>query len=46
MKDYKKSREKVKQVLNKTEEDEPEWVEVVVDLLLSFYSKNNHLLRS
>ncbi|XP_003704944.2 MYB binding protein 1a [Megachile rotundata] len=27
-------------------EDEPEWVEVVVDLLLSFYSKNSHLLRS
>lgn len=27
-------------------DDEPEWVEVVVDLLLSFYSKNSHLLRS
>ncbi|XP_017763658.1 PREDICTED: myb-binding protein 1A [Eufriesea mexicana] len=31
---------------NKTQDDEPEWVEVVVDLLLSFYSKNSHLLRS
>ncbi|XP_034183243.1 MYB binding protein 1a isoform X1 [Osmia lignaria lignaria] len=41
----KKSR-KGKASSNKTEEDEPEWVEVVVDLLLSFYSKNNHLLRS
>ncbi|KOC64165.1 Myb-binding protein 1A [Habropoda laboriosa] len=30
----------------KKEEDEPEWVEVVIDLLLSFYSKNSHLLRS
>lgn len=30
----------------KKDEDEPEWVEVVVDLLLSFYSKNSHLLRS
>ncbi|XP_017879918.1 myb-binding protein 1A-like protein [Ceratina calcarata] len=30
----------------KKEKDEPEWVEVVVDLLLSFYSKNSHLLRS
>ncbi|XP_029041713.1 myb-binding protein 1A-like protein [Osmia bicornis bicornis] len=41
----KKSR-KGKAGSNKTEQDEPEWVEVVVDLLLSFYSKNNHLLRS
>lgn len=31
---------------NKKLNDEPEWVEVVVDLLLSFYSKNSHLLRS
>ncbi|XP_076618481.1 MYB binding protein 1a isoform X1 [Colletes latitarsis] len=28
------------------DDDEPEWVEVVVDLLLSFYSRNDHLLRS
>lgn len=41
----KKSR-KGKASSNKTDENEPEWVEVVVDLLLSFYSKNNHLLRS
>lgn len=27
-------------------EEEPHWVEVVVDLLLSFLSRNNHLLRS
>lgn len=27
-------------------EDEPEWVEVVVDLILSFLSINSHLLRS
>lgn len=27
-------------------EEEPEWVEVVVDLLLSLLSRNNHLLRS
>lgn len=32
--------------VNKEQNDEPEWVEVVVDLLLSFYSKNSHLLRS
>ncbi|PBC32395.1 Myb-bindingA [Apis cerana cerana] len=32
--------------VNKEQDDEPEWVEVVVDLLLSFYSKNSHLLRS
>lgn len=29
-----------------TEEEEPEWVEVVVDLLLSLLSRDNHLLRS
>ncbi|XP_014470444.1 PREDICTED: DNA polymerase V-like [Dinoponera quadriceps] len=28
------------------EEEEPHWVEVVVDLLLSLLSRNNHLLRS
>lgn len=27
-------------------EEEPHWVEVIVDLLLSLLSKNNHLLRS
>lgn len=27
-------------------ENEPEWVEVIVDLLLSLLSRNNHLLRS
>ncbi|EZA51443.1 Myb-binding protein 1A [Ooceraea biroi] len=27
-------------------EEEPQWVEVVVDLLLSLLSRNNHLLRS
>jgi DNA polymerase phi len=27
-------------------EDEPQWVEVVVDLFLSLLSRNNHLLRS
>lgn len=37
---------KSKVEINKKKVDEPEWVEVVVDLLLSFYSKNNHLLRS
>ncbi|KZC14630.1 PREDICTED: DNA polymerase V [Dufourea novaeangliae] len=41
----KKSR-KSKVGINENEDDEPEWVEVAVDLLLSFYSKNNHLLRS
>ncbi|XP_076236733.1 MYB binding protein 1a [Calliopsis andreniformis] len=38
----KKSKIKIK----KNKENEPEWVEVVVDLILSFYSKNSHLLRS
>lgn len=37
---------KSKMKINKNREDEPEWVEVVVELLLSFYSKNSHLLRS
>lgn len=33
--------------LNNTDtEEEPEWIEVVVDLLLSLLSKNDHLLRS
>nr|XP_033331334.1 myb-binding protein 1A [Megalopta genalis] len=41
-----KKSKKNKVRINKKEEDEPEWVEVVVDLLLSFYSKNDHLLRS
>ncbi|CAL7951593.1 unnamed protein product [Xylocopa violacea] len=40
-----KKSKKYKAGINKNE-DEPEWVEVVVDLLLSFYSKNSHLLRS
>lgn len=31
---------------NEGSEDEPEWVEVIVDLLLSLLSRNNHLLRS
>lgn len=35
-----------KQLHNKKVEEEPEWVEVVVDLLLSLLSKNNHLMRS
>lgn len=28
------------------EQEEPQWVEVIVDLLLSLLSRNNHLLRS
>lgn len=31
---------------NATVDEEPHWVEVVVDLLLSLLSRNNHLLRS
>ncbi|KAG7212195.1 hypothetical protein KM043_012535 [Ampulex compressa] len=31
---------------NGKKEEEPEWVEVVVDLLLSLLSRNSHLLRS
>ena len=41
-----KKSKKSKAGVKKNDEDEPEWVEVVVDLLLSFYSKNSHLLRS
>ncbi|CAK9816347.1 Myb-binding protein 1A [Anthophora quadrimaculata] len=41
-----KESNKCKTGSKKRKEDEPEWVEVVVDLLLSFYSKNSHLLRS
>ncbi|XP_076642327.1 MYB binding protein 1a [Halictus rubicundus] len=41
-----KKTKKSKIAISKKKEDEPEWVEVVVDLLLSFYSKNDHLLRS
>ncbi|KAL6259582.1 hypothetical protein P5V15_009499 [Pogonomyrmex californicus] len=40
----KKSKEHKK--LNTVTEDEPQWVEVVVDLLLSLLSKNDHLFRS
>lgn len=42
------SKSKKRKAGNKKEvaEDEPEWVEVVIDLILSFYSKNSHLLRS
>lgn len=32
--------------LKNVAEEEPEWIEVVVDLLLSLLSKNDHLLRS
>lgn len=28
------------------EQEEPQWIEVIVDLLLSLLSRNNHLLRS
>ncbi|XP_071636162.1 myb-binding protein 1A [Temnothorax longispinosus] len=35
-----------KRLENTTTEEEPEWVEVVVDLLLSLLSKNDHLFRS
>ncbi|XP_043262610.1 myb-binding protein 1A isoform X2 [Colletes gigas] len=41
-----KKSKKYKGGSDKDDEDEPEWVEVVVDLLLSFYSRNDHLLRS
>ncbi|CAD1478873.1 unnamed protein product [Heterotrigona itama] len=41
-----KQSKKHKTINKKKPDDEPEWVEVVVDLLLSFYSKNSHLLRS
>ncbi|XP_054014556.1 myb-binding protein 1A-like [Hylaeus anthracinus] len=41
-----KKSKKSKVKIDGDDEDEPEWVEVVVDLLLSFYSKNDHLLRS
>ncbi|XP_031845505.1 MYB binding protein 1a [Nomia melanderi] len=41
-----KRSQKRKVEINEKQENEPEWVEVVVDLLLSFYSKNDHLLRS
>ncbi|KAL0130921.1 hypothetical protein PUN28_002485 [Cardiocondyla obscurior] len=35
-----------KKINNVATEEEPEWVEVVVDLLLSLLSKNDHLFRS
>lgn len=35
-----------KKLNNAATEEEPEWVEVVVDLLLSLLSKNDHLFRS
>lgn len=35
-----------KQLINAGAEEEPKWVEVVVDLLLSLLSRDNHLLRS
>lgn len=41
----KKSKEHTR-VNNIAVEMEPHWVEVIVDLLLSFLSRNNHLLRS
>lgn len=33
-------------VKEEVDEDEPQWVEVVVDLMLSLLSRSNHLLRS
>jgi len=42
----KKSKGHNKKLDNAAKEEEPEWVEVVVDLLLSFLSKNDHLFRS
>lgn len=41
-----KKSKKRKKLNNATAEEEPEWVEVVVDLLLSLLSRDNHLLRS
>ncbi|XP_018398314.1 PREDICTED: uncharacterized protein LOC108776257 [Cyphomyrmex costatus] len=41
-----KKSKKHKKLNNTDMEEEPEWVEVVVDLLLSFLSKNDHLFRS
>ena len=46
---YEKSNSKKKRrksAANKTvDEEEPEWIEVVVDLLLSLLSQNKHVLR-
>ncbi|KAG5310642.1 DPO5 polymerase, partial [Acromyrmex insinuator] len=41
-----KKSKKHKKLNNTVTEEEPEWVEVVVDLLLSLLSKNDHLFRS
>ncbi|XP_011866329.1 PREDICTED: uncharacterized protein LOC105561180 [Vollenhovia emeryi] len=41
-----KKSKKHKKLNNAATEEEPEWVEVVVDLLLSLLSKNDHLFRS
>jgi len=41
-----KKSKKYKKLNNTVTEEEPEWVEVVVDLLLSLLSKNDHLFRS
>lgn len=35
-----------KKLADTFEQEEPQWVEVIVDLLLSLLSRNNHLLRS
>ncbi|XP_043504476.1 myb-binding protein 1A-like protein [Polistes fuscatus] len=43
---YDRVKKKSKLNNNKKLEDEPEWVEVVIDLLLSLLSKNSHLMRS
>ncbi|XP_012288300.1 DNA polymerase V [Orussus abietinus] len=42
----KKKFNKLKKNSESINEDEPEWVDVVVDLLLSLLSRNSHLLRS
>ncbi|XP_015174164.1 PREDICTED: myb-binding protein 1A-like protein [Polistes dominula] len=43
---YDRVKKKSKSNNNKKLKDEPEWVEVVIDLLLSLLSKNSHLMRS
>ncbi|XP_035690472.1 myb-binding protein 1A-like protein [Branchiostoma floridae] len=43
---YEKATEKRRKSLKKGEEDEPHWVEVVVEILLSLLSRPSHLLRT
>ena len=43
---FERLKKKSKKTKDKSNEDEPEWTEVVVDLILSLLSRNEHLLRT